>query len=214
MTLPCTAQAARPVLPVDVSAYVEDTVRWLEEAVIGLNLCPFTKGVHAKGQIHYVVAMTSEATNVLGVLRDELAALASFAAQDRDTTLIILPCGFQDFLEFNDFLGDADALVQEMELEGVLQIASFHPQFQFAGTDVNDVTNCTNRSPYPTLHLLREESIDRAVQAFPGAEAIFEKNMEVLEALGAQGWADLGVGPRHQVDGSSIPAAATGRAAP
>lgn len=170
-------------------------VRWLERAVIGLNLCPFAKAVHVKKQIHYVVSTTQEPADVLRALREELAALVATPAQERDTTLLIVPHCLQDFLDFNDFLDEAEALLDEMDLAGVLQIASFHPQFQFAGTDVDDVTNCTNRAPYPTLHLLREESIDRAVEAFPEAEAIFERNIEVLEALGARGWAELQVGP-------------------
>lgn len=177
-------------------------MRWLERAVIGLNLCPFAKGVHAKGQIHYAVALAPDLQGVLDVLRDELTALAGMPAPQRDTTLIILPHCLSDFLDFNDFLGHADRMLEELGLDGVLQIASFHPQFQFAGTDVHDVTNCTNRSPYPTLHLLREESIDRAVDAFPDAEAIFEKNMEVLESLGEEGWAALGVGPSNGPGGS------------
>jgi hypothetical protein len=163
--------------------------------VIGLNLCPFAKGVHVKGQIHYAVALTEDVDEVLGLLRAELSALATMPASVRDTTLLILPHCLRDFLDFNDFLGRAEALLEEMALDGTLQIASFHPQFQFAGTDVDDVTNCTNRSPYPTLHLLREESIDRAVEVFPEAETIFERNIEVLQALGMPGWSALDVGP-------------------
>ncbi|CAN7205667.1 DUF1415 domain-containing protein [Acidovorax sp. LjRoot117] len=177
------------------SPFIGDTVRWLERAVIGLNLCPFAKGVHVKGQIHYALALTDNAEHVLDLLREELAALVATPTQERDTTLIVVPHCLDDFLDFNDFLGRAEALLEDLELEGTLQIASFHPQFQFAGTDTDDVTNCTNRSPYPTLHLLREESIDRAVEVFPEAESIFERNIDVLQALGTQGWADLDVGP-------------------
>ncbi|MFT4242939.1 MAG: DUF1415 domain-containing protein [Acidovorax sp.] len=180
--------------PLPLPTVIEDTVRWLERAVIGLNLCPFAKGVHAKGQIHYAVCRAHDADAVLAALRAELLALAQAPADERDTTLLIVPDCLQDFLEFNDLLGRADALLEELDLDGVLQIASFHPQFQFAGTQADDVTNCTNRSPYPTLHLLREESIDRAVHAFPEAEAIYERNMQVLQDLGAEGWAALGVG--------------------
>lgn len=173
--------------------------------MIGLNLCPFAKGVHVKGQIHYAVALTEDLGEVLDLLRRELSALVATSAEVRDTTLLILPHCLQDFLDFNDFLGDAEALLDEMNLDGTVQIASFHPQFQFAGTDGDDVTNCTNRSPYPTLHLLREESIDRAVEVFPEAEAIFERNIEVLQALGMQGWAALNVGP---ASGDAAPAKA------
>ena len=192
------AEATQTLRPADASALINDTVRWLERAVIGLNLCPFAKGVHIKGQIHYAVTFASDTQEVLGVLREELAALARTPAQERDTTLIILAGCLENFLDFNDFLGSAEALLAEMELEGIFQIASFHPQFQFAGTDADDVTNCTNRSPYPVLHLLREESIDRAVESFPAAESIYEKNMEVLERLGPGGWAELGVGASAQ----------------
>lgn len=174
---------------------VLDTVRWLERAVIGLNLCPFAKGVHAKGQIHYVVSAAQEAGPLLDELRAQLLALVDIAQSVRDTTLLIVPTPLlADFLDFNDFLGQADELLETLELDGTLQIASFHPQFQFAGTGVDDVTNCTNRSPYPTLHLLREESIDRAVEVFPEAETIYERNIEVLEKLGMPGWQALHVG--------------------
>ena len=172
----------------------KDMVRWLERAVIGLNLCPFAKGVHAKGQIHYVVSAATDAEALAQDLRRELADLAAAPAEVRDTTLLMAPDCLQDFLEFNDFLGLAEDVLEELDLDGTLQIASFHPQFQFAGTDAGDVTNCTNRAPYPTLHLLREDSIDRAVQAYPEAEAIYERNMEVLEQLGMPGWQALDVG--------------------
>ena len=172
----------------------KDMVRWLERAVIGLNLCPFAKGVHAKGQIHYVVSAATDAEALAQDLRRELADLAAAPAEVRDTTLLMAPDCLQDFLEFNDFLGVAEDVLEELDLDGTLQIASFHPQFQFAGNDAGDVTNCTNRAPYPTLHLLREDSIDRAVQAYPEAEAIYERNMEVLEQLGMPGWQALDVG--------------------
>jgi hypothetical protein len=180
---------------------IEDTVRWLEGAVIGLNLCPFAKGVHVKGQIHYVVSTATDAEGVAEDLHRELEALAEANPEARDTTLLVLPRALHDFLDFNDFLEVADAMVEELDLGGILQVASFHPQFQFDGTDVDDVTNCTNRSPYPTLHLLREDSIDKAVEIFPEAETIYERNMETLEKIGIEGWLDLDVGPRCPVTG-------------
>jgi len=175
---------------------VQDTVRWLERAVIGLNLCPFAKSVHVKGQIHYAVSAAVDAAVLLEDVRRELQALMEASPEARDTTLLIAPRTLPDFLDFNDFLALADAQVEAMGLAGVLQVAAFHPQFQFAGTVPDDVGNCTNRAPYPTLHLLREESIDRAVEVFPEAEAIFERNIEVLGRLGASGWIALDVGPR------------------
>ncbi|MEF9963781.1 MAG: DUF1415 domain-containing protein [Comamonas sp.] len=175
---------------------IADTVNWLEKAVIGLNLCPFAKGVHVKDQIHYVVSTAQDAEGVAHDLHRELEALAEANPDKRDTTLLILPQALHDFLDFNDFLEIADEMIDELDLGGILQVASFHPLFQFEGTTVDDVTNCTNRAPYPILHLLREESIDKAVEAFPEADAIYEKNMETLGALGLEGWLDLGVGPR------------------
>ena len=182
--------------PFPPDAVIADTVRWLERAVIGLNLCPFAKAVHTKGQIHYVVSEATDASDLLEELRHELQALAEISAEKRDTTLLIAPRCLQDFLDFNDFLGLTEDLVDTLDLDGVLQVASFHPQFQFADAAQDDITNATNRAPYPILHLLREDSIDRAVQAFPEAETIYERNMQVLEDLGAEGWASLDVGAR------------------
>ncbi len=163
--------------------------------MIGLNLCPFAKSVHVKGQVHYAVSLGSTADALLERLIGELKDLAALDASVRDTTLLIAPDCLSDFLDFNDFLDTADQALVDLDLDGVIQIASFHPQYQFGGTQVNDITNFTNRSPYPTLHLLREESIDRAVAAFPNAEAIFEVNMQTLEQLGTDGWSALQVGP-------------------
>ncbi len=172
-----------------------DTRRWLERAVIGLNLCPFAKSVHVKGQVHHAVSTATDGAGLRDDLVRELRDLAASDPEVRDTTLLVAPDAFADFLDFNDFLEQAEAALAELDLEGVLQIAPFHPRFVFAGTRDDDVTNCTNRSPYPTLHLIRESSIDRAVQAFPEAEAIYEVNMATLEKLGPEGWAALGVGP-------------------
>ena len=174
---------------------VADTRRWLERAVIGLNLCPFAKSVHVKGQVHYAVSAATDGRGLRDDLLRELRDLAAINPEVRDTTLLVVPDAFPDFLDFNDFLGEADAALEELDLEGILQIAPFHPRFVFAGTLDDDITNCTNRTPYPTLHLIREASIDRAVQAFPEAEAIFEVNMATMEQLGPEGWAALDVGP-------------------
>lgn len=178
---------------------IADTVRWLEKAVIGLNLCPFAKSVHVKGQLHYVVSQASDAEGVAIDLHRELEALAESSPEKRDTTLLILPQAFAEFLDFNDFTELADDLVEELDLGGILQVASFHPLFQFEGTDVDDVTNCTNRAPYPILHLLREDSIDKAVEAFPEAEMIYERNMQVLGEMGIEGWLDLDLAARCPV---------------
>ena len=187
---------------------IADTVRWLEKAVIGLNLCPFAKSVYVKGQIHYVVSQATDAEGVAMDLHRELEALAEISPEKRDTTLLILPHALQEFLDFNDFTELADDLVEELDLGGILQVASFHPMFQFEGTDVDDVTNCTNRAPYPTLHLIREDSIDKAVEAFPEAEMIYERNMQVLQEMGIEGWLDLDVGARCPVANRDVDATA------
>ena len=197
MSTPSAAPLAAPSY--DPATVVQDTVRWLERAVIGLNLCPFAKGVHTKGQVHYVVSAALDAESLAHDLARELEALAEISPEQRDTTLLMVPDCLQDFLDFNDFLTVADGLLESLDLGGILQIASFHPQFQFVGTGEDDVTNCTNRAPYPTLHLLREDSIDRAVEAFPEAEEIFERNMDVLEKLGKHGWDALDLGARCPV---------------
>lgn len=172
--------------------------QWLERAVIGLNLCPFAKAVHVKQQIHYVVYPGDDAQECLALLRAELRDLAVADPEVRDTTLLIAPHAWPDFLDFNDFLDQADRVLRKTKLDGVLQIASFHPQFQFADTEPDALSNYTNRAPFPTLHLLREASIDRAVQAFPNAESIFEKNIETLERLGHAGWDALGLTPSKE----------------
>lgn len=175
---------------------VADTLRWLERAVIGLNLCPFAKGPHIKGRIHIAVCDVADENAWIDALRTELAALIQCPATERETTLLVIPNALADFLRFNDLLDVADGVLREQGLEGVIQLASFHPRYQFAGTEPDDITNYTNRSPYPTLHLIREDSIDQAVAAFPEAATIFEANMDTLRRLGPEGWAALEVEPR------------------
>ena len=169
------------------------TQLWLERAVIGLNLCPFAKAVHIKGQIRYVVSRAATPEALVTDLIEELELLNSTPAEATDTTLLIHPQVLNDFLDYNDFLDVADAVLAELELDGEIQVASFHPRYQFAGTDADDISNYSNRSPYPTLHLLREASVTRAVAAFPEAADIFEKNIETLENLGYEGWEKLGL---------------------
>jgi hypothetical protein len=183
-------------LPQTSAAVAEqDTRAWLERAVIGLNLCPFAKSVHVKGQVHYAISPAQTPQDLLQDLKRELQALVELDAAVRDTTLLVAPDCLPDFLDFNDFLGEVDLALVDLDLDGILQIAPLHPRFQFGGTAPDDITNYTNRAPYPTLHLLREESIDRAVAAFPNAERIFEANMETMARLGLAGWNALGVGP-------------------
>ena len=164
---------------------------WLEKAVIGLNLCPFAKAVYVRNQVRFVVSSARHLDGLLEDLDRELDFLAAADPEEVETTLLIHPTLLPDFLDFNDFMQLAEAAVGEHGLEGVIQIASFHPHFQFEGTEPDDMGNYTNRAPFPTLHLLREASIERAVAAFPEAETIYERNIETLKALGRAGWQAL-----------------------
>ncbi|MFC3714628.1 DUF1415 domain-containing protein [Luteimonas soli] len=170
---------------------IADTRRWIDRAVIGLNLCPFAKAVVAKGQVRYVLADATTPEALLEILGEELLHLRDTPASVVDTTLIVHPQVLADFLDYNDFLEDADALVEQLGLDGELQVASFHPRYQFAGSGEDDIANFTNRSPWPTLHLLREDSVARAVEAFPDPDAIVERNISTLGKLGHDGWRRL-----------------------
>lgn len=174
-----------------IADIIAATEVWLERAVIGLNLCPFAKSVHVKKQIRYVVSQAETPEDLQQELVRELEHLAEANPETLDTTLFIHPWGLTDFYDFNDFLDVADQTVIDLELDGILQIANLHPDYQFADSEPNDIENYTNRSPYPTLHLLREESIDRAVDAFPDAASIYERNMETMRKLGREGWRQL-----------------------
>lgn len=167
---------------------VASTQVWLERAVIGLNLCPFAKSVHVRKQIRYAVTSAQTADELLAELENELHLLAATDSKVLDTTLLIHPQAMVDFLDFHFFLAEADAAIRNLGFDGVFQIASLHPQYEFAGSDSGDIDNFTNRSPYPTLHLLREASIDRAVASFPDAADIFEKNIDTMNRLGHEGW--------------------------
>lgn len=147
-----------------------------------------------KGQVHYAVSSAATDEALCGDLSRELADLVARKPAERETTLLICANHLSDFFAFNDFLGKADRLLRRHALEGTVQLASFHPDYRFADAAPDDVTNCTNRSPYPTLHLLREDSIERAVDALENPAAIYESNMDTLRSLGASGWDALGVG--------------------
>ncbi|MHB1401167.1 MAG: DUF1415 domain-containing protein [Thiobacillus sp.] len=172
--------------------------QWIEKAVIGLNLCPFARAVYVKNQVRFVVSHAPHLDGLLEDLDRELNFLAGADPEAVDTTLLIHPTLLPDFSGFNDFLQLAEAAVGENELEGVIQLASFHPHFQFEGTAPDDMGNFTNRAPFPALHLLREASIERAVATFPEAETIYERNIETLEALGHAGWDALWAPPPRQ----------------
>jgi len=175
---------------------IEDTQLWLTRAVVGLNLCPFAKAVMAKGQVRYVVTELSDPEQVLLLLQSEMKTLVDADPNTLDTTLLIAPFLLPDFLDFNEFLFDCEAVLRGLDLEGVLQIADFHPAYQFAGTSADDVENLTNQSPYPTLHLLREDSVSRAVESFPDAAMIYDRNTALLREMGVAGWQALGMQAR------------------
>ena len=177
----------------DIDTVSEHTKQWLEKAVIGLNLCPFAKAPHVKNLVRIVV---SEARHLDGFLEDldrELQLLGKTPALELETTLLVHPTLFPDFETFNQMLEIADDAVVENELEGIVQIAPFHPDFQFEDTEADDISNYTNRSPYPTLHLIREDSITKAAEAFPDASAIFDRNIALLEKMGHEGWDKLDI---------------------
>jgi uncharacterized protein len=197
-------------LPVPDAVVIAETHAWVRHAVIGLNLCPFAKAVETKGQVRYVVSDATDEDALLAALCEEMHRLAKADPAVLDTTLLIHPRVLNDFLDYNDFLDAADAAVEELGYAGVLQVASFHPRYQFEGTEAEDVSNATNRAPYPTLHLLREDSVDRAVMAFPEAESIFEVNMATLEKLGGAGWAALQEQCQREALEANAPACSSG----
>ena len=183
----------------DSATVTDHTRQWLEKAVIGLNLCPFAKAPHVKNLVRISVSQARHLDGFLEDLDRELQLLGDMPADELETTLLVHPTLFPDFGTFNQMLDIADAAVVDNGLEGIVQIAPFHPDFQFEGTDSDDIGNYTNRSPYPTLHLIREDSIAKAAQAFPDASAIFERNIALLEKIGHEGWDKLDI-PRCPFD--------------
>jgi len=175
----------------DEAKVLADTRRWLEKAVIGLNLCPFAKAVYVKEQVRFVVSDATTPEQLVEQLGEELVLLRDTPAEQVDTTLLVHPLVLGDFLDYNDFLDQADALVEALELDGILQVASFHPGYQFADSRPDDIENYSNRAPYPILHLLREDSVSRAVDAYPDADVIVERNYATLRRLGHEGWQKL-----------------------
>ena len=176
----------------DPATVLAATRLWVEKAVVGLNLCPFANAVLKKERLHIQVSEATEPLALLEDLRTELKRLLDAPETEIETSLLVCPRMLSDFLEFNDFLDMAEALLTELDLNGTVQIASFHPHYQFAGTAVDDIENATNQSPWPTLHLLREDSVERAVESAGGdAEAIVERNIATLRQLGSEGWKAL-----------------------
>ncbi|NLY64092.1 MAG: DUF1415 domain-containing protein [Alcaligenaceae bacterium] len=172
-------------------AILEKTRCWVEKAVIGLNLCPFAKSVYVRNQVRLVVSGAESVKELQKILADECNHLMDTSPEELDTTLLVVPYVFEDFYDFNDFLDIADLTLDELELVGELQVASFHPEYQFDDTGPDDISNYTNRSPYPVLHLIREASLDKATQQYPDASAIFDSNIAKVTELGEEGWKKL-----------------------
>jgi uncharacterized protein len=154
-------------------------------------LCPFAERVYKAEQVRYRVSDQSSAAGLLQELRDELMYLHEREAAECETTLLIHPRVLNNFIEYNDFLAVCEAAVTDLGLEGELQIASFHPQYRFAGTEASDIENYTNRSPYPMLHVLREASIERALAGVADPDEIYRRNIRTLRELGHTGWKKL-----------------------
>lgn len=184
--------SVKPAKPV-IDQVIAQTRTWLERAVIGLNLCPFAQSVYIQQRIRYCVSSTRSIRALRATLALELRALQAADTAVCETTLLIHPWVLQEFADYNEFLGEADRLLQRLKLEGVFQIASFHPRYRFAGADPDDITNHTNRSPYPMLHLLREASVASAVTGPEEAKQIVERNLATLRRLGREGWRRLGI---------------------
>ncbi len=182
----------------DQAAIIEATKRWLVSCVIGLNLCPFARAVHKADRARYFVSTATMAAELLNDLQAELRFLEGVSPDEVETTLLIYPYFLDEFLDFNRFLKKADRLLDSLELGGVIQIANFHPEFQFADLSSSDVCNYTNRSPYPILHLLREVSVQRAVQSMVDTDEIYRRNLETMQKLGLEGWRALTGGSRSQ----------------
>ena len=173
------------------AAIIATTSHWLLTCVIGLNLCPFARAVHMSDRVRYFVSNATTTAELVNDLEQELRLLEQADPDETETTLLIHPGVLDAFLDFNDFLDDADRLIESLELVGVIQIASFHPQYQFADLSSSDMGNYTNRSPYPILHLLRESSVEQAVASMADTSEIYRKNLQTMNALGLDGWRTL-----------------------
>lgn len=169
-------------------AVVAATRRWIERAVIGLNLCPFARAPFTRRRVRYRVSAARDADTLAADLREEAQFLADADPRQVETTLLIHPHVLGDFLDYNDFLDVAEAVLAELRLDAELQIASFHPRYQFGDAETDAIENCTNRSPYPILHLLRAAGVEAAVDSIADPAAIYRRNIDTLRRLGAAGW--------------------------
>jgi uncharacterized protein len=170
---------------------LEGTRHWLEQVVIGLNLCPFARHPWTRGRVHIEVTAAESTEQLAEALVEAILTLDNSQPEERETTLLVHPRVLNDFSEYNNFLDTADALLEALGLDGVFQVASFHPDYRFADTSADDPANCSNRSPWPTLHLIREASIEAAISGELSSERIYQRNIAVLQQLGMAGWRKL-----------------------
>lgn len=164
------------------------TQAWIEHVVLGLSLCPYAKQPWQQDRVRLQLTQARDADALLARLADELRFLADADPAEVETTLLIAPHMLASFEDFLDFMDLAEACVEALDLEGEIQVASFHPDFQFGDAPADDAAHATNRSPYPTLHLIREASIEAAVAAHPDPDRIWQRNLEVMRQLGPDGW--------------------------
>lgn len=166
------------------SDIISVTRTWVDTVVVGLNLCPFARRELTMGKVRFTVCGATTEDELLANLQEELVRLDS--EPELETTLLIHPYTLSDFLQYNEFLEEANGLLTLLDMEGVYQIASFHPDYQFAGTDLADAENFSNRSPFPMLHLLREASLDVAIDNYPDVDDIPARNIERMQKLGVR----------------------------
>lgn len=167
---------------------VEITQQWVERVVVGLNLCPFARPVVQEQSIRYAVCDASDWNTMRQFVLEEMLLIWEAEPSDITTSLLMFSQGLQDFLEYLEFLELADSLIEDAGLSGIFQVASFHPEYQFDGTSSEDRSNYTNRAPFPTLHLLREDDISRAVESSVDTTAIPERNIQRLLSMSEEEW--------------------------
>ena len=174
------------MLEAEIQTVIHRTRSWIETVVIGLNLCPFAGKVFRADQIRFVVSAASDPESLLHDLNEEIDRFLATSAEEVDTAILIHPMVLGDFLEYWDFIAIAETLIEEKELDGIIQIASFHPEYRFSGTEPDSPENHSNRSPYPMLHLLREDSVSMAIEHHPDPEGIPDENIRRLSSLGKE----------------------------
>ncbi|MEL0636361.1 DUF1415 domain-containing protein [Marinomonas sp. TI.3.20] len=160
------------------------TIKWVNDFIVGLNICPFAKREMERESVRFVVVRSKKSQVALEELMSEVHWLDEHP--ETETTIIVFPTLFSDFYRYLDFVDLAENIMFEQECEGVYQLATFHPNYCFSGAEPEDVSNYTNRSPYPMLHLLREASVEKAIEFYGDTDAIPERNIDVMEEMGKE----------------------------